>query len=74
MRVVHPICAGMDVHKEESRLLVWRDDAGERCEEIRTFSTMTRPLLSMREWLESHKCKVVAIESTGTLEADIQSA
>lgn len=66
MRVVHPICAGMDVHKEDVKVcVVWRGDAGERCEEIRTFSTMTRPLLSMREWLESHKCKVVAIESTG---------
>lgn len=66
MRVVHPICAGMDVHKEDVKVcVVWRGDAGERCEEVRTFSTMTRPLLSMREWLESHKCKVVAIESTG---------
>jgi transposase len=56
----------MDVHKEDVKVcVVWRGDAGERCEEIRTFSTMTRPLLSMREWLESHKCKVVAIESTG---------
>jgi len=27
---------------------------------------MTRPLMSMREWLESHNCKVIAIESTGS--------
>lgn len=66
MRVVHPICAGMDVHKEDVKVcVVWRDGAGERCEEVRTFSTMTRPLLLMREWLTSHKCNVVAIESTG---------
>ena len=66
MRVVHPICAGMDVHKQDVKVcLVWRDDKGERCEEVRTFSTMTRPLMSMREWLESRKCKVIAIESTG---------
>ena len=66
MRVVHPICAGMDVHKEDVKVcLVWRDDVGERCEEVRTFSTMTRPLISMREWLESYGCKVVVIESTG---------
>ena len=56
----------MDVHKEDVKVcLVWRGSAGERCEEVRTFSTMTRPLLSMREWLESYNCKVVAIESTG---------
>lgn len=66
MRVVHSICAGMDVHKEDIKVcLVWRDSAGKRCDEVRTFSTMTRPLMSMREWLESKECKVVAIESTG---------
>jgi transposase len=66
MRVVHPVCAGMDVHKEDVKVcLVWRDDAGERCEEVRTFSTMTRPLLLMREWLGSYGCKVVVMESTG---------
>ena len=66
MRVVHPVCAGMDVHKGDVKVcLVWRDGAGERSEEVRTFSTMTRPLLSMREWLESYGCKVVVIESTG---------
>ena len=65
MRVVHAVCAGMDVHKDDVKVcLVWRDAGGERCEEVRTFSTMTRPLMSMREWLESYGCKVVAIEST----------
>lgn len=66
MRVVHPVCAGMDVHKEDVKVcLVWRDSAGKRCDELRTFSTMTRSLSSMREWLESHGCKIIAIESTG---------
>lgn len=66
MRVVHPICAGMDVHKGDVKVcLVWRDESGERCDEVRTFSTMTRPLMSMREWLESKDCTVIAIESTG---------
>jgi len=56
----------MDVHKADVKVcLVWRDSVGKRCEEVKTFSTMTRPLMSMREWLESHNCRVIAIESTG---------
>ena len=66
MEVVHPVCAGMDVHKISVTVcLVWRDRKGIRQKELRTFSTMTRALLEMRDWLESHRCPVIAIESTG---------
>ncbi|GFP27272.1 hypothetical protein HKBW3S33_00686, partial [Candidatus Hakubella thermalkaliphila] len=30
-----------------------------------TFSTMTKELLTMRDWLQDHNCRVVAMESTG---------
>lgn len=67
MKVVHPICCGMDVHKEDVKVcVVWRDEREERCEEVRTFSTMTEALLRMVEWVSSYGCKVVAIESTGS--------
>jgi transposase len=66
MQVVHANCAGMDVHKKDVKVcLVWRDERGRRQQEVRTFSTMTPDLLKMSDWLKSHGCQVVAMESTG---------
>jgi len=66
MEVLHSTCAGMDVHKKNVTVcLVYRDAAGQRVQEIRTFRTMTKELLAMRDWLQDHGCKVVAMESTG---------
>lgn len=66
MRVVHATCAGMDVHKKEVKVcLVFQDDEGRRAQEVRSFRTVTKELLGMRDWLQDHGCKVVAMESTG---------
>jgi transposase len=66
MRVVNPICAGIDVHKKSVKVcLITRDSAGQRHEEVRTFATMTRELLALRDWLQDNNCKVIAMESTG---------
>jgi transposase len=66
MQVLHPICAGMDVHKKDVKVcVVTRDSEGQRHEEVRTFCTMTRDLLAMRAWLQSQGSTVIAIESTG---------
>jgi len=66
MRVVNPTCAGIDVHKKNVKVsLVTRDSAGQRHEEVRTFATVTRQLLALRDWLQDHNCKVIAMESTG---------
>lgn len=66
MRVVNPNCAGIDVHKKNVKVsLVTRDSAGQRHEEVRTFATVTRQLLALRDWLQDHNCKVIAMESTG---------
>jgi transposase len=66
MEVIHPICAGIDVHKKSLTVcLVSRSRRGERSEEIRTFNTMTPDLLRMYDWLTHQKCPIVAIESTG---------
>lgn len=63
---IHPICCGIDVHKREvTACLIWRDSAGVRQTQVRSFRTMTRELLGMRQWLEEHQCRVVAMESTG---------
>jgi transposase len=66
MEVVYPTGAGMDVHKKDVKVcLVTRDAQGRRTQEVRTFSTMTKDLLTMRDWLQDHGCPVVAMESTG---------
>lgn len=66
MDVVHPICAGMDVHKADVKVcLVWRDAQGARQQEIRTYATTTGALLELSDWLTQAGCPIVALESTG---------
>lgn len=64
MEILHPRCAGLDVHKDTVVAAV-------RCvsepvhREVRSFSTTTRGLLELSEWLTSHACTHVAMEATG---------
>ena len=62
MKVVHEICAGIDVH---AKMLVACLLLANGEKEIRTFSTMTDELLRLRDWLVAARCTHVAIESTG---------
>ena len=62
MRVVHPICCGIDVH---AKMLVGCLILTNGEKKIRTFSTMTADLLQLRDWLVAAHCTHVAIESTG---------
>lgn len=62
MKVVYEICCGIDVHaKMLVACLILRDGK----KQIRSFSTMTDGLLSLRDWLVAEGCTHVAIESTG---------
>ena len=61
MQVVYERCCGLDVHKK-SVTACCITTAGK---EIRTFGTMTHELLQMADWIESHGCTHVAMESTG---------
>jgi len=66
IRIVHPICCGLDVHKESvSACVIFPDDTGEEQYEIKVFGTFTDDLTRLREWLLEHDCPVVAMESTG---------
>lgn len=66
IHTVYAVCCGVDVHKKEvTACLVWRDAEGRRQSDVRTYRTMTQELLSLREWLDTHGCPVVAMESTG---------
>jgi len=62
MRVVHPICCGIDVH---AKMLVACLILTNGEKKTRTFSTMTADLLQLRDWLVAAGCTQVAIESTG---------
>jgi transposase len=61
MEVIYRSCAGIDIHKKTAVVHIRKDEY----EETRTFQTMTRDLLALRDWLVSHQVTKVAIESTG---------
>ena len=66
MHVLYPRCAGVDVHKKTvvvCRIIPGPD--GKPVKEIRTFTTMTRGLLALADWLTAGGVTHVAMESTG---------
>ena len=66
IRIVHPICCGLDVHKESvSACVIFPDDEGEEQCDVKVFGTFTDDLMRLRDWLAAHNCPVVAMESTG---------
>lgn len=66
MQVVYNRCAGLDVHKKTvvACVITPKSSSGWH-KEIRTFTTMTQDLLKLSDWLTSHNCTHVAMESTG---------
>ncbi len=66
IRILNPICCGIDVHKEVIvACLRYQNEKGERIEEIREFSGFTDDLLKLRNWLLENDCPIIAMESTG---------
>jgi len=66
VNVVHPICCGLDVHKEKiSACLLIGDAFGGQNVEVEEFGTFTDDLIRMRSWLLDHDCPIAAMESTG---------
>jgi transposase len=66
MEVVYPRCCGLDVHKNTvvaCRILPGPD--GQPLKERRTFTTVTRDLLALADWLSEGGITHVAMESTG---------
>lgn len=64
MEILHPRCAGLDVHKDSVVACV-RCVSAPTHEEVRTFATTTAGLLALSGWLSSHGCTHVAMEATG---------
>lgn len=66
MQVIHPVCAGLDVHKDTVVACVRRvDPRGRAGEQVRTFATTTSGLLALGDWLCQCGVSHAAMESTG---------
>lgn len=65
MEVIHPRCAGLDVH-EKTIVACARRVRGLRVErETRTFGTKTRDIIALFDWLTEKECTHVVMEATG---------
>jgi transposase len=65
MEVLHPRCAGLDVHKDVVVAAVrLAEPGGVRCE-IRRFDTTTPGLLALGAWLAECGCTHAVMEATG---------
>lgn len=64
MEVLHPRCAGLDVHKDTVVACV-RCVSKPEHRETRSFATTTRGLLALGEWIAERGCSHVAMEATG---------
>ena len=65
MDVVHPKCAGLDVHQHTVVACVRVAAGSSVSHDVRTFGTTTAALLALSDWLSAHGCTHVAMESTG---------
>ncbi len=66
MQILHRCCCGLDVHKKLIvACLISLNQVGEPQKEIRSFTTMTKDILALADWLTSAGYRHVAMESTG---------
>lgn len=66
MDILHPHCAGLDVHKDTVVACIRHANAaGPARTQVRTFATLTSALLALLDWLMAEGITHVAMESTG---------
>jgi transposase len=65
MEVLHPRCAGLDVHKDSVVACVRIAASRATQRHVQTFTTTTQGLVALRQWLQSHGCAHVVMEATG---------
>lgn len=66
LKIVYPICCGMDVHKNFLvACIAITDDKGITTYKSKRFSTYSCSLRECRDWLLKYNCKDVCMESTG---------
>ena len=66
LKIVYPICCGMDVHKSfVVACIATTNDHGVTNYKSKRFSTFTGDLRRCADWLSENNCKDVCMESTG---------
>ena len=66
LKIVYPICCGVDVHKSFIVACIASTDAqGVTNYKSKRFSTFTNGLRKLNQWLLANNCKDVCMESTG---------
>ncbi len=65
MEVLHPHCAGLDVHKDTVVACVRHMVEGEVSTKVKTFKTTTQELMNLSDWLSAEGATHIAMEATG---------
>ena len=66
LKIVHPICCGIDVHKSfVVACIASTNEKGVTTYQSKRFSTYTQDLNELSDWLAANNCKDVCMESTG---------
>lgn len=66
LKVIHPICAGIDVHKNFMTVaIITTKSEGIYETRVKSFSTMINGIEAAMRWLLEQDCHVVVMESTG---------
>ena len=66
LKIVYPICCGLDVHKTILMATIAKtDDKNITTYETREFTSINSSILSLKQWLLDNNCKDLCMESTG---------
>jgi transposase len=66
LKIVYPVCCGIDVHKSfVVACIAATNDRGVTTYKRRRFSTFTHDLRLLADWLAENNCRDVCMESTG---------
>ena len=65
LKIVYPICCGIDVHKTFVVACIATTNKGVTTYKRHRFSTYTKGLYELSQWLCENECKDVCMESTG---------
>lgn len=65
MEVLHPHCAGLDVHKDSVVACVRHMTGSALKREVKTFKTTTSELMALSAWLSVESCTHIVMEATG---------
>ena len=65
MELLHPHCAGLDLHKETVVACVRHMADGKVTTDVKSFQTTTHELMELSDWLSSQGVTHIAMEATG---------